>query len=244
MATNLVSYALQFLTPDMIGRIASALGLNRSEAQTGISAAVPALLAALTGVASKPGGAQNLVDTIKQQSGVLDSFKSMVGGGSQPPFIEKGSSLLNSLLGSHDKNALAGALGQFAGVGQNASNSLLGMLTPAVLGLIGKQLGPGKLDAGSLTGLLASQKQQIAQALPTGMSKLLGSTGLLDSLGGVAGSAAAAAGQAGRATSDAAGQSRSMRHQVLARPLRPANVLLVLRAPAFQLGSTGRSRLP
>ena len=30
MATNLVSLVMQFLTPDMIGRIASALGLDRN----------------------------------------------------------------------------------------------------------------------------------------------------------------------------------------------------------------------
>ena len=80
MATNLVSYIMQFLTPDLIGRIATALGLGRNETQTGVSAAVPALLAAISGVAAKPGGAQNLVDTIKQQSGVLDGFAGMIGG--------------------------------------------------------------------------------------------------------------------------------------------------------------------
>jgi hypothetical protein len=205
MATNLVSYVMQFLTPDMIARIAAALGLERNEAQAGVSAAVPALLAAFTGAAAKPGGAQNLVDAIKQQSGVLDSVAGMIGGGGQPSFIEKGSSLLTSLLGSHDQSALAGAVGKFAGLGQQGGSSLLGMLTPVVMGLIGKQIGP-RLDAGSLTGLLAAQKDSIAEALPAGMGGLLSGTGLLDSLGGVAGSAAAAAGQAGRATTAATGQ--------------------------------------
>ena len=52
MATNLVSYMMQFLTPDMIGRIAGALGLNRNDAQSGVSAVVPALLAAFGGLAA------------------------------------------------------------------------------------------------------------------------------------------------------------------------------------------------
>jgi len=201
-ATNLVSYVMQFLTPDMIGRIAAALGLDRSAAQGGVSAAVPALLAAISGAAAKPGGAQNVIDTIKQQAGVLDGFAGMIGSGKQPTFIEKGSSLLTSLLGSQDQSALATAIGKFAGLGQDGGRSLLGMLTPAVMGLIGKQIGP-RLDVGSLTSLLTSQKEQIAQALPAGMSKLLGGTGLLDSLAGTAG---AAAGQAGRAAAAATGQ--------------------------------------
>jgi len=58
MAVNLVSLIMQFLTPDMIGRIASALGLDRNNTQTAIGAAIPGLLAGLSGVAAQPGGAQ------------------------------------------------------------------------------------------------------------------------------------------------------------------------------------------
>jgi hypothetical protein len=199
MATNLVSYMMQFLTPDMIGRIAGALGLNRNDAQSGVSAVVPALLAAFGGLADKPGGAQSLVNTIKQQSGVLDNFASMIGGNNQSSFIERGSSLLTSLLGSHDQAALTGAIARFAGLGQNKASSLLGMLTPVVMGLIGRQIGTRGVDIGSLTGLLASQKEQIAQALPNGMGELLDRTGLSSGL-------ESAAAQAPRATTAATGQ--------------------------------------
>jgi len=205
MATNLVSYIMQFLTPDLINRIAGALGLDRNDTQTGVAATIPALLAALGGVAAKPGGAQTLVDTIKQQSNVVDNFGSMLGTGNSSSFVEKGSSLLMSLLGSRDQSSLVGAIGSFAGIGHSGGSSLLGMLAPLVMGLIGKQIGP-RLDVGSLSNLFASQKDQIAQALPRGMSNLLGGTGLLDSLSGTAGYATTAAEQAGRATTAAAGQ--------------------------------------
>ena len=45
MAANLVSLAMQFLTPEMIGRVATALGLDRTLVQSAINAAVPGLLA-------------------------------------------------------------------------------------------------------------------------------------------------------------------------------------------------------
>jgi hypothetical protein len=178
MSTNLVSYVMQFLTPDMVGRIASAMGLNRSDAQSGVTAAVPALLAALSGLADKPGGAQSLVNTIKQQSGVVDNFASMIGGSNQASFIERGSSLLTSLLGSPDSASLASAVGRYAGLGQTRATSLLGMMAPLVMGLIGKQIGTRGIDVGSLTSLLASQKDQIAQTLPAGMGQMLESAGL------------------------------------------------------------------
>jgi hypothetical protein len=198
MATNLVSYMMQFLTPDMVGRIATALGLNRGEAQSGVSAGVPALLAAFGGLADKPGGALSLVNTIKQQSGVLDNFASMIGGTNQSSFIERGSSLLTSLLGTHDQAALTGAVARFSGLGQNRATSLLGMLTPLVMGLIGRQIGARGVDSGSLTSLLASQKDQIAQALPAGMSEALDRAGVGTGLESVRGAAASAAAQAGR----------------------------------------------
>jgi hypothetical protein len=204
MAINLVSLIMQFLTPDMIGRIASALGLDRTNTQTAIGAAIPGLLAGLSGVAAQPGGAQKLVDTVRQQTGALGSFANMIGASGQSSLIEKGSQILSSLLGSRDQTALAGAVSKYAGLGQNASGSLLGMLAPIVMGTIGQQQGTRSLDAGGIASLLSSQKDNIAAALPAGFTNLLGGSGLLDSLGGAARTATAAAGQTARVTTSAA----------------------------------------
>jgi hypothetical protein len=188
----------------MIGRIASALGLDRTNTQTAIGAAVPGLLAGLSGVAAQPGGAQKLVDAVRQQTGALGSFAKMIGDSGQSSLIEKGSQILSSLLGGRDQTALTGAVGKYAGLGQGASGSLLGMLAPIVMGTIGQQQGTRSLDAGAITSLLSSQKHNIAAALPAGFANLLSGTGLLDSLGGAARAATAAAGQTAKVTTSAA----------------------------------------
>ena len=180
MAVNLVSLVMQFLTPDMIGRIASVLGLDRNSTQTAVGAGVPGLLAGLMGVALQPGGGQKLVNSAKQSTGTLGNFTSMLGTGGQNSFIEKGSQMLSSLLGGQDQNALAGALAKFTGLGQGASGSLLGMLAPLVMGTIAQQQGANSLSASGITGLLASQKDNIAAALPSGFGNLLGGTRLLE----------------------------------------------------------------
>jgi hypothetical protein len=198
MATNLVTLVMEYLTPDLIGRIATALGLNRSNAQTAIGAAVPALLAGFSGVAAQPGGAQKLVDVAKQQTGTLSSFANMIGGQGQTSLIEKGTQMLSSLFGGQDQTALAGAVGKFAGVGQGASGSLLGMLAPVVMGTIAQQQGTRSPDASGITGLLASQKDSIATAMPSGFRNLLGGSGLFNSLGGAASTAVAAGRQTAR----------------------------------------------
>jgi hypothetical protein len=196
MAVNLVSIVMQYLTPDMIGRIAGMLGVDRDKAQSAIGAAVPGMLAGFSHVAEQPEGAQRLADAVKQQGGgMLGSFASMMTGGGQSSFMERGSQMLSSLLGPRDDMALAGAVGNYAGVSKGASGSLLGMLAPLVMGTIAQQ-GGRELDGRGIAGFLAGQKDNIAAAIPSGFGKLLGGTGLLDTLG----SATRAAGSAGRET--------------------------------------------
>jgi len=203
MATNLVTEIMQYLTPDMIGRIAAALGLNQSNASTAVSASVPALLAGLCGVAAQPSGASKLLDSAGQQTGMLDKFAGMLGG-DKAGLIDKGSQILSSLFGRQEQSALAGAVAKFSGLNAGAGSSLLGMLAPVVMGTIARQPAARGGDAGALANLLASQKDNIAAALPSGFSKLLGATGLLGTFGGITGAATAAADQAARAAGSAA----------------------------------------
>jgi hypothetical protein len=93
-------------------------------------------------------------------------------------------------------------------VSRGASDSLLGMLAPVVMGTIAQSQGGRELDGRGVAGFLAGQKDNIAAALPSGFGKLLGGTGLLDSLGGAARGAGAAGTQAARAATSAAGDAR------------------------------------
>jgi hypothetical protein len=208
MATNLISLVTQFLTPDVIARIASALGLDRTIAQKAIGAAVPALLAFLGNAVAKPGGERQLANAMAQQPlGPLDIVKNIIGGSEQKSLVERGSSMLSGLLGGSTQDALTQAVGKFAGIGEGTSKSLLGMLGPMVLGALGQHQRDTGLDVGSLANLLASQKQQFAGAIPPGLADQMRVGGLMDTLQGSLRSGAAAAsdaaGRIGR-TSDAA----------------------------------------
>ena len=107
--------------------------------------------------------------------------------------------MLASILGDRDHSAIANAVGKYSGLGSAAGGSLLGVLAPVVMGAIAQQQGPRALDAGSIAGLLGRQKDSIAEALPSGFGKLLGGTGLLDTLGDAARRTAAAGGETTRA---------------------------------------------
>lgn len=203
MASNLVSYLMQFLTPDTVARLAAALGLDTEKVQRGVAAAVPALLAGLAGVAAQPGGAQKVADATRQQSGVLDNLGGLLSGGSPGSLAQSGTQLLSSLFGGSTSGTLANAVGNYSGLGPNAGGSLLGVLAPLVMGGIAKKIG-GDVTGSGIAGLLAGEKDNIAAALPSGLKDMLGGTGLLDSLGGSVRSASAAAGDAAARSTAAA----------------------------------------
>ena len=216
MAANLVSVVMQFLTPDMIAKIASALGLDRSVAQKAIGGAVPALLSSLADVASTPNGARQLTNALtqQQQQGSLDTLKNLIGGTGQNTLAETGSSMLSGLFGGGALDTMAQSIGKFAGVDAGSGKSILGMLGPVVLGVLGQQQRSAGLDASGLASLLSSQKGQIAAAIPSGLADHLSAAGLVDkaeaslrssaAAASTAGSRIAGAGQSAYATTSAA----------------------------------------
>lgn len=197
MATNLISVVMQFLTPDMIAKIASALGLDRNVTQKAITGAIPALLASFADVASSPNGARQLTNTLTQQSGSLENFKNLIGGSGQNSLAETGSSMLSGLFGGGTLDTMAQTIGKFAGIGEGTSKSMLGMLGPVVLGALGQQQRSTGLDANGLVSLLTSQKDQIAAAIPSSLAGQLSAAGLIDGATGSLRSGAAAASAAG-----------------------------------------------
>ena len=182
---NLVSMAMQYLAPVIINKIAASLGLGQGLVGKAISAALPAILAGLAGSASKSGGAGALAGILgKQDPGLLGNLGNLIGGGGQQHLVDSGTSALSSLLGGSQTNALASAVGKFAGLDAGKSVTLMGMLAPVILGTLAKEQKSSGLDAAGLANLLNGQKSNIAAAMPAGFSDLLQGSGVLDSISG------------------------------------------------------------
>src|SRR5262249_52080812 len=67
-----------------------------------------------------------------------------------------------------------------AGVTGSGSKSLLGLLGPVVLGVLGREQRDRGLDASGLANLLTSQKNNVMAALPAGFSRYLREAGIPD----------------------------------------------------------------
>ncbi|MDC9822864.1 DUF937 domain-containing protein [Devosia sp. ZB163] len=202
MASDLVSTVSQFLTPDMVQKIAASVGGDGQQVQSAIGAAVPALLAGFAGTATH-GGAQKIADAVQQQSTALDDIGGLLGGG-QNSLTESGTRLVGSLLGSNAQSGISLAIAKFSGLGQGAATALMGALAPIVLGMIGKQVGPRGIDAASVSNLLESQKSNIAHAMPSRLGNLLEGSGVIENLDAAADQVRGATASATRTASSAA----------------------------------------
>jgi hypothetical protein len=189
MAINLVSLVSQFLTPQVVGNLARAIGVNEAVAQKLVAAAVPTILASLGTAAAAPGGAQKVSDAISNSDPDILTKLSQAASGGNARFLNEGGNLLSGLLGGGGLSSLVGALSQYSGAPHPATQTLLGAVTHAAVGTIGQQDPSSWSDPSAILSLLNSQKGAISAALPGELSKALGASGLLASLGGVAAAA-------------------------------------------------------
>src|SRR5262245_39712602 len=172
MTDTLISAISRVLTPDVMGKMASASGLDRGTTQSAVTAFLPAILNGLSDLAGKPGGARQIADAIAEQpAGLLSNLAASLGGQA----ADKGTSLLASLFGSGVLNTLVSTLSRFVGIGEGSARTLIGLLAPMVFGVLGREQRAQGLEASGLARMLIGQKDQITAAMPSGLSDLLSS---------------------------------------------------------------------
>jgi hypothetical protein len=98
--------------------------------------------------------------------------------GSAPQTTAKGMDILSTLLGGGALGLLTSTLSKFLAVGEAPTRSLMGLLTPLITGVLSQQQKATGLDANGLARMLTQQKDAITDAMPSGLSSLLESSGL------------------------------------------------------------------
>jgi hypothetical protein len=227
MAIDLVSLVSQVLTPQLVGSLARACGVNEAVAQKLVAAAIPTILAALATTAAAPSGAQKLADAVSNSDpDLLTKLSGAIGGGNVGALGE-GANMLGGLLGGSGLSNLVGALSQYSGAPPAAAQSTVGAVTQATIGAIGQQDPSNWSDPSSIAAMLRSQQGAISAILPPEVSKALGATGLLAGLGGI-GAAAAQAATSGvsnaASAASAATAAAANRAAAAARPPTPASI--------------------
>jgi hypothetical protein len=194
MAINLLDLVKSAVSGQVAEQIGSLTGIDKNKSASAIEAAVPVLLGSLLKKSSTPSGASDLSKMLKDQdTSILDNLGGLLGGSGSSDLLSMGTKLLPSLLGG-SQSSIISTLVKLLGFNDKTIGSLLGMLTPIVLSVVGKQAkAAGGFDPGVLTKLLGSQSNLLSNALP---NELKGAMGMADLLGGKATQAVNTAAQA------------------------------------------------
>ena len=180
MAVNLVELVKGYLTPEIISKAASFVGESESGTQKAMNGIVPTLIAGLANQASTSGGAEKLsriLDTGKYDGSALNNLGSLFGGGETTQrAITGGKDVLSSLFGNKTEG-LVDQIARFAGLKTGSSASLLALVLPLILSLLGRQRSTIGQSPSALASLLGEQKGFLSGLLPAGIGSLLGWTG-------------------------------------------------------------------
>ena len=173
-APNFLNQLTSEFGGENLNRIASAIGESPGKTQTALSSMLPAVMSMFATKASTPQGATELLDVMKRNDLDTGQYANVAGAIAAPNaasnLIGTGNSLLSTLFGSRTK-ALTDWVASQAGINPASSGSLLSLVVPLVLGLIGRRLGGG--GASGLVGLLGNPGSFLQNA-PAGLAGVLG----------------------------------------------------------------------
>ena len=139
-----------------LGQLAEQVGGNEGQVKSGVMAALPAMLTALSKNTGTEKGAEELNNALetKHDGSILNNLSGYLSN----PDLKDGAGILNHLFGSQTSN-VANAVSQSSGLDTNGSMKMLQMLAPILMGILGQQKKQNNLDAegiGNLTSMLAS----------------------------------------------------------------------------------------
>lgn len=136
----------------IVGSAAKQLGINETQAQSAVGAAIPFLLTALNKNAQN-GGANGISKALDQHDGsILDNLGSFLNqGGNQ----QDGLGILNHVFGNNQNN-VANTIGKQSGLDTSQVIKILALVAPIVMGFLGKQKQQTNAQGGGIADLLGS----------------------------------------------------------------------------------------
>jgi len=183
MAVNILDLAKAALTPDIMQKVSALVGENTANTQRALDRAIPSVLAGLLNFAStNTDGLSRLISLLRQRNytNIIGDLSSLLSGGSATEeFLKSGKDLLGVVFGGR-LNALTDLIANSGGVKETSASSLLSLVAPLLLGILGQQTASQGLNAANLVNLLLGQRDSIAKAAPAGLAGILGLANLED----------------------------------------------------------------
>lgn len=178
MAINLLDMLKDNISGDMISQASKFLGENESGVKSAMSDVMPSVLGSMINFGSTDSGAGKMMNMLKDgnhDGGILDNLGGLFGGGNATSgLVNTGSSLLKGMMGQSMLGSVIDMVSSRSGVSKSSSSSLMGMIAPIAMGMIGRYAKNKALDAVGLGSFLRGQRSGVMGALPSAISNLMG----------------------------------------------------------------------
>ena len=159
---------LNELLDQQTGQISTRIGADEAKTRSALHAAVPSLLAAFSQEAERGGCIRQAIERDHDGS-IIDQLSDYLGGGAQlSPRTTNGAGILDHVLGNRQSD-MQRALSAKTGLDAGSIGSLLALLAPIVMGMIGKKSNAspgGGFSLDDLGGILGRERQDAKRRNP------------------------------------------------------------------------------
>ena len=156
------------MTPEVMQKLAGLAGISSTNAKRAIDALIPTQLYDLVSMGATEAGANRLLSVLKEHKGT-ESFAHVLLGGDAMQSQAKAGDTLQSAVYGHDLSRRIGSVASSIGIPQGAASSLMGMIMPTVVGVLGREVRERGLDAAGLVHLLRGERETVERAMPVGL---------------------------------------------------------------------------
>lgn len=194
------------VSKQVMGQIGGILGTDEKKTASVFDNAAGSILGGLIKKSGTPNGSKDIFDmATKQDDGILDKLGDILGNKDATADLQKsGGGVLDGIFGSQ-QTGMVGTIAKALGLEGNVMGTLMKMLAPIVMGVIGRHIKSKAMDAVGLGSFLGEQKSSLG-FMPSSLTEGLGFGNLLGNVGD-AGKAAlgAATGAVGNVAGAASG---------------------------------------
>jgi len=180
MSFNFLQTAKELFNNEIVSKASTFLGEKPANTQKAVDATIPIIGDALIDKSKTVSGSEIILNLIRDGNHSGNFLQNMLGmfddNGS---ILNKGANAAKNLFGDKT-SSIANAVSEYAGVKASSAYSLLAMITPVILGLLGKHSNEGNLNPSGFSAFMNNQKSKLAAFIPAGLGTYLSSFGLTD----------------------------------------------------------------
>ena len=165
MSFNLVESVKTVLTGDMTNKMAALMGESYANVQQAIQGSIPSVLTGIL-IKAESGDIRDTMNLATDAARIDIPFtlSSLPGGTGNA----KGMDFLKNLFGEKT-GSLSEAIAVYAGISNQSATSLLSLVAPATLSVLGKHILDSNMNVSGLHSFLNGQKKKILNVMPVGL---------------------------------------------------------------------------